>query len=246
MPLKNHTPFIENIPAYALGSLDAEDVFALETHLKTCASCRNELAAYRAISAGLLTAIPPKSPPASLRRQLQIKLPSARRSFRVPVQWSFSQPALVIIALGVLLFFNVVSILQLRSLQQQQAQLSHQLQSEQTALALLSYPGVKVIPIETNGITGTLLLDGDRNALALFAWNLPQLPDNQTYQVWLIDSRAERVSLGVFRPDPSLPFTSFSIISSENLSNFVGLGVTVEPSGGSSHPTGTRLLTVNF
>ncbi len=190
-------------------------------------------------------AIPLKTPPASTRRLLQSKLPSSHRHSSHHVGWSLGQPALAF-ALGVLLLLNVVSLLQMRSFQLQQAQLSQQLQSEQTALALLSYPGIKTIPINANGITGTLLLDDDRNAVALFAWNLPQLPANQTYQAWLIDSEEERVSLGVFRPDPSLPFTSFSIISSNNIANFVGIGVTVEPSGGSSHPTGRRLFRVGF
>ncbi len=245
MPSTKHTPFLENTPAYALGALDAEQVAAFESHLETCASCRNELAAYRALSEGLLMAIPPKTPHASTRRQLQSKLPSSHRHLSRRVGWSLGQSALAF-ALGVLLLLNVVSLLQMRSFQQQQAQLSHQLQSEQTALALLSYPGIRTIPINANGITGTLLLDDDRNAIALFAWNLPQLPTNQTYQAWLIDSQEERVSLGVFRPDPSLPFTSFSIISSNNIANFVGIGVTVEPSGGSSQPTGPRLFRVGF
>jgi len=245
MPSNTHTPFLENIPAYALGALDADEASALETHLKTCASCRDELAAYRALSDNLLMTILPKTPPASLRRYLQGKLPSAQRSFRPHIKWSLGQSALAV-ALIVLLLLNVFSILQIRSFQQQQAQLSHQLQSEQTALALLSYPGIKTIPINENGITGTMLLDSDRNAVALFAWNLPKLPPNQTYQIWLIDSQEERTSLGIFRPDPNLPFTSFSIVSSNELSNFVGIGVTVEPFGGSSHPTGPRLFRVSF
>jgi len=245
MPSKKHTPFLENIPAYALGALDADEASALEAHLKTCASCRDELAAYRALSDSLLMAIPPKTPPASLRRRLQGKLPGAHKSFRSHLKWSLGQSALAV-AFIVLLLLNVFSILQIRSFQQQQAQLSGQLQSEQTELALLSYPGIKTIPINENGITGTLLLDSDRNAVALFAWNLPQLPTNQTYQAWLIDSQEDRTSLGIFRPDPNLPFTSFSIVSSNNLSNFVGIGVTVEPSGGSSHPTGSRLFRVGF
>jgi anti-sigma-K factor RskA len=245
MPLKNHSPFIENIPAYALGALDTKDASALDAHLKTCASCRDELAAYSAVSNSLLTAIPPKNPPASLRRQLQSKLPSARRLSHQPIKWPWSQFAWAM-ALAALLLLNAVSFLQMQSFQRQQIQLSHQLQSQQTALALLSYSGVKTLPINTDGISGTLLFDKDRNAVAFFAWDLPQLPDNQTYQAWLIDSKEERTSLGTFRPDPSLPFTSFSIISPNDLSNFVGIGVTVEPSGGSSQPTGARLFRVNF
>ncbi len=245
MPSDKHTPFVENIPAYALGALDAEAVAAFDAHLETCAACRGELAANRALSEGLLMAIPPKTPPAATRRQLQSKLPSTHRISSRRMGWSLG-PAALVFALGVLLLLNVVSLLQMRSFQQQQAQFSHQLQSEQTALALLAYPGIRTIPINANGITGTLLLDEDRNAVALFAWNLPQLPANQTYQAWLINSQEERVSLGVFRPDPSQPFTSFSIISSKNVASFVGIGVTVEPSGGSNHPTGPRLFRVGF
>ena len=245
MPRNQHALFRENIPAYALGALDVGDSTALAAHLKSCASCRNELAAYRVLSDGLLMAIPPQNPSASVRRRLKAKLPSAHKATDGLLKWSFGQSALAF-ALAALLLLNVFSILQMQSFQHQQAQLSKQLQSEQTAIALLSYPGVKTVLINSNGITGTLLIDKDRNAIALFAWNLPSLPDNQTYQVWLTDAQQERTSLGIFRPDPSLPFTSFSTISLNSLSGFVGIGVTVEPAGGSSHPTGPRLFKVGF
>jgi anti-sigma-K factor RskA len=240
-----HALFRENIPAYALGALDANDSAALATHLKSCTSCRDELVAYQALGDGLLMAIPPQAPPVALRKNLKIKLPSARKASNGLWTWPFGPSALAI-GFVALLLLNIFMLFQMQSFQRQQALLSSQLQSEQTALALLSYPGIKTIPINANGITGTLLLDDDRNAVALFAWNLPQLPANQTYQAWLIDSQEERISLGVFRPDPTLPFTSFSIISSNNIANFVGIGVTVEPSGGSNQPTGRRLFRVGF
>jgi len=246
MALKRHSPFLEDIPAYALGALDAEAASALEAHLQTCASCRDELASYHLLSGDLLAAMPPVNPPASLRRQLQSKLPGIRqRSSQRRMNWSWGQFA-VGFALVALLILNVFSFLQIQSIQERQAGLTRQLQSEQTALALLSYPGVKTIPFDANGIAGSLLLDRDRNAVALFAWNLPQLAQGRTYQAWLIDSKEERTSLGTFRSDPSLPFTTFSVISSSDLEKFIGLGVTVEPSGGSDHPTGPRLFRVDF
>ncbi|MEP0806642.1 MAG: zf-HC2 domain-containing protein, partial [Chloroflexota bacterium] len=52
-----HAPYRENIPAYALGALEADEAAALETHLQTCASCQTELAEYRALSDSLLTAV---------------------------------------------------------------------------------------------------------------------------------------------------------------------------------------------
>ncbi|HEX9333518.1 MAG TPA: zf-HC2 domain-containing protein, partial [Anaerolineales bacterium] len=67
MTYYEHLPFRENIPAYALGALDAEEAAALEAHLQTCASCRDELAAYRTTSENLLMTLPPQLPSAALR-----------------------------------------------------------------------------------------------------------------------------------------------------------------------------------
>ncbi|HLO13437.1 MAG TPA: anti-sigma factor, partial [Anaerolineales bacterium] len=66
------------------------------------------------------------------------------------------------------------------------------------------------------------------------------------YQVWLIEPNGHRVSAGLFRPDANSPYTTEPIFSNQNLSNFVGIGVTVEPSKGSDQPTGPRVFKVDF
>jgi anti-sigma-K factor RskA len=242
-----HTPFIENLPAYALGALDAEDINALETHLRTCTSCRSELAGYRLVSESLLTAVPPKQPSAALRKRLQSRLPSAKKTFRPRFAWSMNQIAMVgMAAIALLLFFNVYSFVQIQSLQRQQSQLARQTENNQTVLAMLSYPGINTLPIDGGNITGSLLLDKDRNMAALIVWDLPQLQAGQTYQVWLIDPQGNRTSAAVFHPLPNEPFTSVPIILPDNLSNFTGVGVTVEPAGGSDQPTGSRIFKVDF
>ena len=93
MTYYQHVPFRENIPAYAIGALDAEEATALETHLSTCESCREELAAYRVTSDHLLTALAPQQPSGAVRRQLQGRLPSAQNLTRPRVHWSFSRLA---------------------------------------------------------------------------------------------------------------------------------------------------------
>jgi anti-sigma-K factor RskA len=246
MAQNEHPPFIENIPAYAIGALDAEGAAALESHLKTCASCQTELAEYRAVSESLLTAIPPRQPSAALRKRLQSRLPSAQKAMRPRLNWSIGRMA-VGAAFTLLLALSVYSILQVRALQLQQAQLTRQIQTSQTVLALLSYPSTQNVPINVNeSVAGTLLLDKDRNIATIVVWNMPQLQTNQTYQIWLIDSHGDRTSGGIFRPDPGQSLTTTSITSTNNLSNFVGIGVTVEPTGGSDHPTGSRIFKVDF
>lgn len=245
MTYYQHVPFRENIPAYALGALDAEDVAALEAHLRTCASCRDELAAYRATSDSLLTTLPPQGPSAALRRRLQGRLPSAQKATRPRLNWSFSRLA-VGIAIVLLLALNVYSILQVRALQSQQARLTDQIQNGQMALAMLSYPNTETFPINEESVTGSLLLDKEYNNAVLILRGLPSITDEQTYQVWLIAPNEERTSAGLVRPQTDLPFISEPIYSTQDLANFVGIGMTIEPAGGSDHPTGLQIFRIDF
>lgn len=237
--------FRENIPAYALGALDVEDSRALETHLQTCESCRTELADYRAVSESLLMMTPAKTPPAALRRRLQGRLPSAKKRSSPRFVFSFSQIAMGL-ALTLLLILNISSYLQIRSLQRQQSQLASQLQNGQTVLSMLAYPNTQNLPINAENIAGTLLLDKSRNTAIILVWNMPQLDSTQTYQAWLIDPQGKRTDAGIFRPQPGQPYTSASIFSTVDMSNFVGIGVTVEPALGSPQPTGQRMFKVDF
>ncbi len=245
----NCAPFIENIPAYALGALDGDDLRALQSHLKTCANCQQELIAFTSVAEGLLLATPPQTPPAALRSRLREQLPSRqpvtqkttrpRRSWSMfPAAWAFTAALMV--------FFAAGTLFQFQALQRQQAQLSARLVANQTALAMLAYPDTQTLPFMNAGISGSLLLDQDRNVAALVAWDLPQLEKNQTYQAWLIDPQGGRSSAGIFRPETELPFTSLAILPQADLGNYVGLGVTIEPLGGSDQPTGERVFKVDF
>jgi len=240
-----HLPFLENIPAYALGALDAKDAAALEAHLQTCASCRDELAAYGLTSNNLLMSLPPQEPSVALRKRLQSHLPSARKKTRTRRHWSFSRLAGGL-AILLLLAFNIVSFSQVRALRSQQAQLMDQIQNGQMALVMLSYPHTQSFPIQADHLTGSLLLDKEYNNAVLILRGLPAIPENQTYQVWLIASNGERTSAGLLRPQTDVPFISEPIESAQELVNFVGVGMTIEPAGGSDHPTGTQVFRIEF
>jgi anti-sigma-K factor RskA len=240
-----HLPFLENIPAYALGALDAKEAAALESHLQTCASCREELVAYRATSDHLLMSFPSQEPSAALRKRIQKRLPSAQKSARPRLQWPLSRLA-VGLAILLLLALNVVSISQVRTLRNQQAQLMDQIQNGQMALVMLSYPHTQSFPIQAENVTGSLLLDREYNNAVLILRGLPAIPENQTYQVWLIAPNGERTSAGLVRPQTDIPFLSEPLDSAQDLANFVGVGMTIEPAGGSDHPTGSQVFRINF
>ncbi len=243
--MANEHPFLEDIPAYAIGALDPADASVLEAHLKTCEICQAKLADYKTLNEKLLLATQPQRPPERLRRRLQGRLPGAQKPVRPRLAWSFNQVA-VGFTVVLLLALNIFSIFQIQSMQRRQEQLTRQLQTSQTVLAALAYPETRSLPINADNITGRLLLDEEQNLAVLLAWNLPVLQAGQTYQVWLIDPQGKRTSGGIFNSQPDLAFTSVSVFSPDSLSNFIGIGVTVEPAGGSSQPTGQKVFRVDF
>lgn len=78
--------------------------------------------------------------------------------------------------------------------------------------------------------------------LLFIASNLPPLADGRQFQLWLVRKQDPKfVSLGVFRADDGnrvlMSFDDASV-----LSDIAQVEVTEEPEGGSSVPTGTKLL----
>ena len=245
MDQNNHIALQENLAAYALGALDPQETAALETHLQTCESCRAELAGYQQISTGLLAALPVRPPRSALRRSLQQRL--AAQSPRGHPRFSWSLGQLVFAGLlAALIGLNLLTISQVVSLRREQAELLDQKTSVQTALAMLAYPTTKSVAFEQNGVSGSLLVDKQRNLVAVFAWNLAVLPAGKTYQMWLIDPQGDRTSGGFIKPEADYPFVMAVINSPKPLTDFTGLGITVEPSGGSPKPTGPRVMHVDF
>jgi anti-sigma factor RsiW len=251
MSRENCRPFQENLSAYSLGALDADELGALEVHLETCADCRAELAEYRYIASGLLHALPPRTPPARLRRKLLTQLPSASKGTPglIPLfngRFSIGQLLNAVVVLA-LIGLNVFSALQVRELRQEQAALAERLSAEQAAIGMLAYPNTQIHMIvpDVQNLTGSVLVDKDRPVAVLFLWNLPQLDVTESYQIWLINAQGDRISSGFILPAEGA-YTTALIQSAVPLGEFIAIGVTIEPAGGSEQPTGERLLVVEL
>jgi anti-sigma-K factor RskA len=86
-----------------------------------------------------------------------------------------------------------------------------------------------VIVMSNDGNFGTLIVDG-----------LPALDSARQYQLWLINE-GKRTSGGVF----SVMDNGYGVLivnSSKPLSTYQNFGITIEPFGGSSGPTGDKVL----
>jgi anti-sigma factor ChrR (cupin superfamily) len=65
-----HHPAANDLPAFALGALDTDELCTVAEHLAVCAQCRAEAQSYATVVALLALAAPVADPPRQLRQRL--------------------------------------------------------------------------------------------------------------------------------------------------------------------------------
>ena len=111
--------------------------------------------------------------------------------------------------------------------------------------SLLSDPNLRMVRLrgtEKGRVSEGHALIAAGSQVIFYGSQLPALPANKTYQLWLIRKQSPAiVSAGLFNPDAaSRGFVQFS--DPRLTSNISGVAVTDEPVGGSPLPTGHKLL----
>lgn len=109
----------------------------------------------------------------------------------------------------------------------------------QMELSVLLQPGVRVAVLpgitgDFRGATVTVFYAPQSTTAYVSVTNLPPLPPDQTYQLWLIN-RNQRLPSSVFNTDAA-GVSRLIVQSREPFSTFQNIGVTVEPAGGSQTP----------
>ena len=238
------------LAAYALNALEPDENRQVQAHLESCDLCRQAVSDYQAISDELIFAQPAVQPPARIRAKLLAQTapkPQRRgmlgRSRTKPFRLI---PVTALVVILILVVFNIGLLYSTNQLLASQEELTRQNQVNQTAFALLTYPESQVAIIDDGEIYGTLVYDPDGQVAILSVWGLESLPAGQDYQVWLIEPDQTRISGGVFQSSDQSEYVTFIIESPNPLENFAGIGVTIEPEGGSPGPTGPRIFGVEL
>ena len=230
--------------AYVLGALSLEEHQRVESHLKSCKRCQDNVASYQLVVEGLLHAANPKRPPKSLRNQLhrQIGQPIETPRWRRAVQRVPATAFGLALGLIILASINIGILLQAQRLLDRGQDAAAQQRAGQTAMAIASYPSSQVASIEEDGLRGTFVYDPDLPLGVMYVWGLQPPSEDQAYQAWLVDAQGQRLSGGLltFSEDPG--FGWLLIEAPTPMSEFISLGVTLEPAGGSPAPTGPRIL----
>jgi anti-sigma-K factor RskA len=241
------------VGAYVLDAVSDSDRALFERHLARCPACAREVAELREAATGLARAASAEPPPALIQQVLESvgqvrQLPpatggaSTRRIGRPararPRRRLCPQmPARLAGALAVVLLAAVAALGAFARHAEDQVGASQQ-RAHQIAQVLNAPDAVLVTDRVKTGGTATIIMSGRDRALVFTTAGLSRLPAKRCYQLWLMGPAGDR-SAGML-PSPRNGMTSPVIASGLRAGDRVGL--TIEPDGGTSHPTGAPIL----
>ncbi|MFF4342192.1 anti-sigma factor domain-containing protein [Kitasatospora sp. NPDC001540] len=233
--------------AYAAHALDPEERDAFEHHLGHCPSCAQETAEFAATLARL-GAAETVAPPPELKARVLAALPGVRQEApqlartapprvrparRAP---RFALAACLALALGA----GAVAVQQHREAGRARDRAAALARQQETVAALLTAPDARTATAAaTGGGTGTVVWSAARGQAGFLATGLPAPGPGRAYQLWYDDA-------GTMRPAGLLPTGSGTLLLSGALDGAAGVGVTLEPAGGSAHPSGAPVLLLPF
>ena len=240
--MSNKDHVIELLPAYALGALDAGEFEQVQSHLLVCAACLDELREIEEITNDLPLALAEVIPPPSLRQQLmaRIELPQTEsKTLPEPSYWQqivavFQQNKAIAYSQFALFALVVILLASTLLLWQQVGDLSSGPEPGQ----------LQAVHLESSGIIpdaeGYMTISGDGLSGAIIMDKVPQLEEDQRYQLWLVQD-GERTSAALIAAD-ELEYGGGRVRAPESLFNYDLAEVTIETAEGSPQPTTDVIL----
>jgi len=245
------------IDSYALGALEPAEMEQVESYI---AQSNHARALYEQ-SQRVVTALawtptqvnPPTGAYSRLMQRVGVETPplvvravSGKPTFWHQIQALFTPQGRWVGALTLLLLVGVLGLGSWNLVLRQQASgTTTSVNQYQELTALLAYPTTRLVALRSanNSIpnAGTqVVINVERDEGFVIAAGLAPLPDHQTYQLWLI-SDGKPVSMSVFDVDSQGKSTRL-IRGLPTPGTANSLGITVEPSGGSTQPTSPPIL----
>jgi hypothetical protein len=255
--LMTHDMTADLLGAFALDALEPFEADRVREHLTTCPRCREELAQYHHI-AGMLANASGGAPDglwdgiaSRIKRPPTIQStfpeprptlrgpsigPARRRLQRWPAALGAAAAAIVVAILG-------IQVQHLDRRVTQVAAVAGPRNLSNAAHSALVNPQAHRTLLKSTGTDSHVaaeVVSLPTGAAYLFNRDMPALPSNQTYQLWVItDGRA--VSIGLLGPRPGI--VAFAL---DPASPNAGLTVTVEPAEGVTAPSDAPVATTVF
>ncbi|MEV1050521.1 anti-sigma factor [Streptomyces sp. NPDC049887] len=246
--------------AYALNALGDRERARFERHLAVCAACEQEVRELgaTAVRLGLAAA---ETPPSAMKSQVLARISTVRQeppkvaaaeAGRIPVHRARPAgrrrlPGFVLAAcVAGLAALGGVTVAQQRAVDEARAEAREAAELAQRrtqALAdVLTAPDARTLSTALGeGASGTVAVSRERDRAVFLASGLPRPESGKVYQLWFADGDTMRPA-GLLASEGSAE----TLLMDGAVGRATGVGITVEPSGGSRAPTSEPLGLLSF
>ncbi len=257
--------------AYCTDALDPAERAAFEAHLATCGTCRTEAAQFREVLAAMAEIDPVQPPAGleeALVSQVRAAgevaasapspaLPHERQGSQDQADsaptlepatdisahapragrqgWARVAPWMAAAAAGAILFATGVGVGRSQVPAESATATSGQIAD---VVAVASAADATVMSVDIMGTTSRLVTSEEMDKSIFLASELPMPAKGMCYQVWRVTEDGEMVSAGAFTPDSDGHIAAVLDGGTSDVTKFM---ITMEPPGGSDHPTGEML-----
>jgi anti-sigma-K factor RskA len=260
---KSHNEHFEELcAAYVLNASDSDEKKEFEAMMQNADQEQKEIyLKFRSAANNLAQATEPVKPSESVENRLleQIDegssqsaktfLTGEKATERSSSRFRMAVAASIVLLL-VSLAFIIYSITLHSQVHDQQAKitkLQNVVQKKQKMLAILGARTVDLVILKGQKVNpagyGKLIWDPKKQQALLQVSNLPAVPNNKDYQLWLIKD-GKPIPAGIFDINEASKNSFFAIqqLAKVNKQNANAFAITLEPKGGSSKPTGDMYL----
>jgi anti-sigma-K factor RskA len=247
--------------AYALDALTGTDRTRFERHLARCEQCTAEIRGLREATAGLAAATAADPPPGLTERALAAAAQTRQlppHTPGTPARWqprhaaaihatgpvaglpgvlwrAWTRRLALTLAGAVVILAGALGLAARSALHQVQ---QDQARSHQIAVVLTARDATMISGRVTTGGTATVVMSGREDALVFAAAGLRRLPSSRCYELWLMGHGDDQPA--AMLPEPRQGMTGPVLATGFKAGD--RLGLTIEPAGGSSHPTAPVIL----
>jgi anti-sigma-K factor RskA len=208
---------------YVLGELTPEEERELERHLEECSSCRDELHVVWGIHNALREAAAGEPPPDL--KALTLARAKGESSARSRLRWTVWVPAAAALLVAAVLGLGI-----LRSIVDDP--------SEGVPLTATT-----LAPKAGGEVRGEVV--GENLQVELEVWDMPELRENEYYEMWYYAEDGGRISCGTFRVGPEGD-TTVNLTAPATAKHYPEIEVTREPDDGDPGASGDEVLKGSF
>lgn len=234
--------------AYALHALSEAERDEFERHLTQCSSCAQEVRELSATAARLGLALT-ETPPPEMRERVLNRVATVRQEPPAPgggggvrPGWkkrARTLPRLTLAACLAAAALGGVAVWQYdtaRDAREQSTQAERRAEQRSRDVArVLTAADAKTVNAKglPGGGSGTVVVSQSRNEAAFVASGMSAPPSGKVYQLWFDDGGGSMRSAGLMDSSGE----SAAVLMKGKVDGASGMGITVEPSGGSPQPT---------